>query len=62
MMQSERESFMFLSMVIGLIPACYFPFDSMVKEFISLRCALLKAIIFCVLFNGNIGIFQNRIM
>jgi len=34
MIQSERENSVFLNMVSGLIPVCYFPFGSMVKELI----------------------------
>ena len=47
---------MFLSMVSGWTPVRYFPFGSMVKEFVFLFCDLLKTIVFCVVFNGNIGV------
>jgi len=56
MIQPERENSVFLNMVGGLIPVRCFPFGSMVKEFIFLCCDLLKTIIFCVLFDGNIDV------
>jgi hypothetical protein len=43
----------------GLIPVRYFPFGSMVKEFIFLFCNLLKTIIFFVLFDENIGVWKH---